>query len=145
MPYPELDTERIELLYVLHPDNHLGDYYSPFIDVTNFHKLLAMWTVGDMAQASTVQMRIYESQDDVGTGEQVIGKWPATLTAAGADDDSVVVVNLRSEEMDAANGFRWIRVRTLIQAGAAHASCHVFGTLPRYAPVSVAAWTEVVA
>jgi len=144
MPYPELDTERMELLYVLHPDNHLGNYLSPFIDVTNFHKLWVMWTVGDMAVNSTLQMRIYESQDGAGAGEKVIGKWPATLTAAAADGDSAVVVNLRSEEMDAANGYRWIRVLTLIQAAASHASCHIFGTLPRYAPVSIAAWTEVV-
>ena len=144
MPYPELDTERIELLYVLHPDLHLGQYDSPWINVSGYHKLLFIWTLGDMGQASTLQMRVYEAQDGAGTGWQVIGKWPTTLTQAGGDGNDIVVMNLRTEEMDAADNYSYIMIRTLIQAAASNACCHVFGTAPRYAPVSTAAWTEVV-
>ncbi len=140
MPYPELPTERIELLYVLHPDNHLGDYYSPWINVQNFHTILAIWTVGDMTGASTLQMRIYTADDNAGTNEAVVPDWPTTLTALGGDGDSIVAMNRRGENL--AGG--WIRVRTLIQVAASMASVHVFGIIPRYVPVSQAMWTEVI-
>jgi len=141
MPYPELPTERIELLYVLHPDNHLGQYDSPWINIQNFHTILAIWTVGDMTGVSTMQMRMYTADDGNGANMAVVPDWPTTLTAAGGDGDSIVAMNRRGENL--AGG--WIMVRTLIQAGASMASCHLLGIIPRYAPVSVANWTEVVA
>jgi len=140
MPYPELPTERIELLYVLHPDNHLGDYRSPWINIQNFHTILAIWTVGDITGVGTLQMRMYTADDGDGTNNAVVPDWPTTLTGAGGDGDSIVAMNRRGENL--AGG--WIQVRTWIQAGAIQASCHVFGIIPRYVPVSTALWTEVV-
>lgn len=140
MPYPELPTERIELLYVLHPDNHLGQYDSPWINIGNFHTVLAIWTIGDMTGASNVQMRMYYASDGNGTGMTVVPDWPTTLTGVGGDGDSIVCMNRRGENI----GGGWIMVRTLIQAAASMASCHLFGIIPRYVPVSTALWTEVI-
>ena len=58
MPYPELDTERMELLAVIHPDLHQGTYYTPWIAMQGRHKALAVLLVGDIGQGGTVDLEL---------------------------------------------------------------------------------------
>ncbi len=146
MPYPELDTERMELLAVIHPDLHgPGEYYTEWINMATRHKLLAILLVGDINQNGTVAMEIWQAQDSAGTGAVYLNAI-TTLTQAGGDGDNAVAMNLRTEQMDSQNKFTHVRFRLVFGgAAAANAALLVLGNVPRYAGVSQTAWTEVIA
>jgi len=145
MPYPELDTERMELLAVIHPDLHQGTYYTPWIDMSGRHKALAVLLVGDMGQACTIDLELHEAQDNAGTGAAAIaGKAITQLTQAGGDGDDACAINLRTEEMNAAANYNHIRARLDVLVASANVSLLILGNVPRYASVAQAAWTEAV-
>ena len=88
MPYPELDTERMELLAVIHPDLHQGTYFTPWVAMQGRHQALAILLVGDIGNTGTVDLELQEATDAVGTGAAAIaGKAVTQLTQAGGDSD----------------------------------------------------------
>ena len=147
MPYPELDTERMELL--AHIPSDVGaagsTYRTPYFSMTNHHKALTLLSVGDMGQAATLDCTLMQAQDAAGTGAKVIAAKAITqLTQAGGDEDSAVAINLRTEEMDAQNDFDFLAVRIRVGTATVNFALIVLGNVPRYAPVTQTPWTEVV-
>ena len=147
MPYPELDTERMQLLAVIHAD--LGaagtTYRTPYFSMAGQHKVLTLISVGDITATGTVDVALLEATDAAGAGAKLItGKAITQLTAAVGDSNDALAINLRTEEMDAANDFDHVSVRVRITTATANFCVFVFGNVPRYAPVSQIAWTEVV-
>ena len=147
MPYQELDTERMQLLASIHAD--LGaagsTYRTPYFSMAIHHKLLAIISVGDMAQGATFDATLLEATDAAGTGAKVItAKAITQLTAIGGDSNDALAINLRTEEMDAANNFDHVSLRIRVGTATVNFSAMVLGNVPRYAPVSQIAWTEVV-
>ena len=146
MPYPELDTERMELLAVIHPDLHQGTYYSPWISMAGRHKAIAVLLVGDMGQACTIDLELQEATDVLGTGAAAIaGKAITQLTQAGGDSDDSCAINLRTEEMNAGANYAFIRARLDVLVASANVCVAIEGNVPRYAPVTQTPWTEVIA
>ena len=146
MPYPELTTERMQLLAVIHPDLNQGRYYTPWINMNITHKLLARVIVGDIGQGATVDFELQEATDANGTGAKAItAKAITQLTQAGGDSNDTCAINLRTEEMDAANDFDYVRGRLDVNTASANVCVIIDGDVPRYAPVSTAAYTEVIA
>ena len=146
MPYPELDTERMELLAVIHPDLHQGTYYTPWIAMQGRHKAIAKLYVGDIGQAGTVDLELQEATDAGGTGAAAIaGKAITQLTQAGGDSDDSCAINLRTEEMNCAANYAFIRARLDVLAASANVGLLILGNVPRNAPVTQVPWTEVIA
>ena len=146
MPYPELDTERMELLAVIHPDLHQGTYYSPWIDMAGRHKAIAKIYVGDIGQAGTVDVELQQAQDANGTGAAAIAAKAITqLTQAGGDSNDSCAINLRTEEMNAGANYTHIRARLDVLVASANVCVVLEGNVPRYAPVTQTPWTEVIA
>jgi len=147
MGYTELDTERMQLLAVIHADLGAagGTYRTPYFSMAVHHKLLAIISVGDITATGTVDATLMEATDAAGTGAKVItAKAITQLTAAGGDGNDALAINLRTEEMDAANNFDHVSLRIRVGTATANFAAMVLGNIPRYAPVSQAPWTEVV-
>lgn len=143
--YNELTTERMELMASIHPDLGQGRYDMPWFSMQNTHKLLAIAQVGDMGQGATFDMQLQEATDAAGTGAKAIaGKAITQLTQAGGDGDDDVSINLKTEEMDAANDFDFVRVTVWALNANINFNVIVLGDDPRYAPVDNN-WTEAVA
>ena len=148
MPYQELDTERMQLLAVIHADVGAAGttYRTPYFSMQGQHKVLVLISVGDITATGTVDVALLEATDAAGTGAKLIaGKAITQLTAAGGDSNDAVAINLRTEEMDAAGNFDHVSVRVRVTTANANFGLFVLGNVPRYAPVSQTAWTEVVA
>ncbi len=146
MPYQELSTEREELLAVIHPDLHGPDeYYTPWIDHSRMHKSWWEILIGDITATGTVDFEITQATDLAGSGEKVIaGKQITQLTQAGGDGDNVVLMNLKTEELDVQNLFSFVRGHLTIGVASANCSVAAYGRNPRYVPVATAAVTEIV-
>lgn len=144
--YPELISERMELMEHIAPDSHLGDYFTDWFSMAETARLLVQVHCGDIGQTGTVDVDIQQATDAAGTGVKAIaGKAITQLTAAGGDGDDYCEINLRTEEMDAANDFDWVRVRMQCLVAASVVGVVAMGETPRYAPVSQTNKTEVIA
>jgi len=143
MPYGELMSERLTVLAVIHPDLHLGTYFTPWINMAGYQRALALLDVGDITATGTVDLELQEAQDSAGTGAIAIATKTITqLTQAGGDGEDVCEINLRGEEMDADNRFCYVRARLDVLVASANAQFYLLGESPTYVPVPLTLITE---
>ena len=60
------------------------------------------------------------------------------------DGDDLVAIEVRTEELDVTNNFDCIQVRVEIGGAAVELSYILYGIVPRFAPVGVTNWAEVI-
>lgn len=117
---------------------------SAYMNMENYHRGVLQLIVGDMAGGATLDVQIRQATDAAGTGVKAIaGKAITQLTQAGGDGNDYIVIELQTEQMDAANDFDFVGVRCVI-AGAAVEYAYVFNAYEsRYSPVPQGNYTEV--
>jgi len=82
-----------------------------WIDMQSFQECDHIINVGTMAAGATLDAIIQEATSAAGAGAKAItGKAITQLTQAGGDGDQVVTLNIRNDDMDKNNGFRWVRI-----------------------------------
>ena len=143
-------TRRLsEIMYPLaveHADSQAaGTHDLSWVSVKDYHRVWVVLDVGDMAANATLDCSVRQATDTSGTGAKAIsGKSITQLTQAGGDGNDLVCIELRTEELDIANGFDCISVRVTVATAAVEYSVIVYGCEPRFAPTPTTNWTEVV-
>lgn len=100
-----------------------------------FESVLVVISAGTLGAAATVDAKIQQATSAAGAGaKDVAGKAITQLTKVGNDDNKQVLINLRQQELDVKNGFRFIRVLLTVGEAASAASAVVLGLGPRYGP-----------
>ena len=125
-----LPTDAAAIVATIDPDaNAPGVYYSDFVDMGDWHALLAEICVGTLGTNGTVDAALLQSTDSAGTSEKAItGKSITQLTQAGSDADKQALINLRPEELDVSGSFRWVRLRiTTDETASPSAAVNDFG------------------
>ena len=141
-------TARIsELMYPLATEyaDSLGPAVtsSAWVSMENYHRGWLYLNVGDISADTTVDCYLQQATTVGGAGGKAItGKAITQLTAG--DDDSLVCIELQSEEMDVTNLFDFVRVVLHINGSTAEVAYSFFGCQPRYAAVPTTNWTEIV-
>jgi len=152
MSYTEKFTEVHKMLVSENsPALVVGTYDSPWVSLQNYHRAIAILHVLDMGAGATLDFSIRQATDTSGTSAKVITNTAGVtthaitqLTQAGGDVDSDCIIELRTAQLDVTNGFDCISVRAVVAVDTCVASYHVFGIIPRFPPVGVTEWTEVV-
>ena len=151
MSYTERFTEVHSLLTTLHPVSRgIATTDSAWVSVANYHRVILLINVGAMAQGATLDVQIRQATNTAGAGAKGIpttaaqSKLITQLTQAGGDGNQNLAIELRTEELDVNGGFDCISVRDTVGGGAVLLEYELFGIEPRYAPVGVTAWQEVV-
>ncbi len=154
MSYTERFTEGHSVLAVLAPtaaNAAVGFHNSAWISTAGYHRLFALLVAGTPTGAATLDMLVQQATTNGGAGAKVITPQPAgtgskaiTQLAAG-DVGGYCGVEIRTEELDVDGRFVYVRLRTNVLVGAFYHSAFLFGLEPRYAPVGVTAWQEIVA
>ncbi len=143
MPFTELFTEGAELLGVINPAASQAERNSGWVCMKNFRRAVIILHVGSIATSGTLDLDIEEAKDASGTGVQNIsGKSITQLT--DADDNKVVVVELRAEEMDTNDGYWYIQAELTGATADSISGLQIWGLSPRYKSVSTALIEEVV-
>jgi hypothetical protein len=123
----------------------VGTANSAWGAMTNYHRAVFFMNVGDMGQASTLDVQLRQATDAAGAGAKVIANEVITqLTQAAGDGNQLVCIEIRSEELDAANNFDFIGVQTVVGGAAIELSWTLFAGVPRYAPTPTTNWEEIV-
>jgi hypothetical protein len=118
-----------------------GEHNTGWNDVSEFHRVLVLFDIGEPGQGATIDVDVEEAQDANGTGAQnVTGIAPAQIVAA--DTGGFVCIEFQTEDMTP--GYRYINVEVTVANAAYTYAVKLFGHEARYPPVPVTNWHEVV-
>lgn len=116
---------------------------SGWLSMRDFHRAAIIVQAGAIAGGGGVTMVVQQAKDTSGSGAKTL-KSATALT--GTDDNGIVVIEVRSEELDVDNRYDCIRL-LLTETGTQNAvlSALVLRYVTRFAPVDVSALHQVVA
>lgn len=125
-------SENLAVLATIDPVSQgAGTVSTGYVDASKFAQLLALIDVGAMTATSTVDAKFQQATDNTGTGvKDVTGKAITQLLAAGGNNRQVQI-DLRDEQLDVTNGFRFVRLTVTVAAAASLLSAVVFGAWAR--------------
>ena len=139
-------TEQVAFLDRMDPDSFDPAVYDTGNNLMQqYHRMVVILMVGDMDQGASVDLKLEQATGSgAGTRKDISGKSITTLTQAGSDDNKVVVIELRSEELDVDGGFDWVNAELTVADAAVELALLMLGTEPRYPPVPTTTLEEVV-
>ncbi len=138
-------SARCALLGVVDPDAYSANSYSTaYVDMSKYESLLAVISVGTMGTNATVDAKLEQATTDGGTPKDITGKAITQLTEAGTDSDKQALINLMSEELDVANGYRWVRLTITSAVASVDLAGFLLGFDARYTPAHAATVDETV-
>lgn len=122
-----------------------GTATSGWVSMANFEKLQAIVAVGTLGASATADAKLQQASDSGGTGaKDITGKAITQLTKAGSDDNKQAIINLRSDELDVANGFTHVRLSITVGTAASVVAGVVLGHDARYQPADDATTVDEV-
>lgn len=144
MTYTQRFDEYAKLLSCNIYEGVTTEQNTTFVNVKNYHRLAIIIKTLDVG--TTLDADVEISTDGV-TGGLFTLKSITQFTSG--DDDAKTLINVRSEELSKPTGassqeYDYVRVEST-PSGAATYVVMVFGLEPRFAPVGVTEWDEVVA
>lgn len=143
MAYTERFSEVNEVLAHVPADSETVEVNSGWVLMENYHRAVCLIGVGDMVATATFDADLEQAQDSIGTGVKAIsGKSITQLTQAGGDGNQVLMIELRTEELDP--GFEYINLELTPATAAVEFSAYIFGTVSRYKPVPTTNVAEII-
>lgn len=141
-------SERVAILGVIGPDSYDGvTAETGWIALTKFQAIMAVISVGELAAGATVDVKLEQASDDVGTGaKDITDKVLTQLTQVGGDADKQAILECWVDDLDLPNEFSHVRVSMTV-VNAVDASVVVLGFDARYQPASdydIASVAEIV-
>lgn len=116
-----------------------GVYLSTYVDMSKFNSLQAIIMAGTLASTATLNGKLVQSKTATNSDsskKDVSGKAITALTQAGTDSDKQAIINLFAEELDTANGFRYVALEMTVGTAGADAGAILIGHSARYEPAS---------
>jgi len=110
----------------------VGVVSSGWIDATTFHNYVALLQTGVLGASATVDAKLQQATANDGTGaKDVTGKAITQLVKANNDNDQVTI-DLKQEDLDFNNGFKWFRLTVTVGTAASLVGASILGFDPRY-------------
>jgi hypothetical protein len=130
-------SQRASLVGAIDPQSATTAKTSGWIDATVFHNYLAVIAAGAISASGTVDAKFQQATDGSGTGaKDVTGKAITQLTQAASGSSKQALINLKQEDLDIANGFKFVQLSVTPATAAALIMAGVFGFDPRYGAAS---------
>lgn len=131
-------SQRAAVVGVIDPDvTAAGTVTTAWVDMAKFESMMAVVMAGTLGSSATVDAKIEQATDSSGTGaKDVSGTDITQLTQAGTDSDKQAVINLYSDDLDAANDFRWVRLSVTVGTATSDVGALLLGFDPVYGPAS---------
>lgn len=112
-----------------------------YIDVSEYSRFVFLISLG--ATNNTVDAQVVQATAAAGTGSKNV-TGAAITQLDGNDDNKFVTIEVDTQRLDIANGFRYVAVTATI-AGTTTAEILFFGLNPRTRPITKpSAWDEAV-
>lgn len=106
-------------------------YTTGWVDMRDFGAVLAIVAAGDLGTSATLDAKLEQATSSGGAGlKDVTGKAIAQLTQAGTDSNKQSLINCRAEELDADNGYRYVRLSMTVAVATSDAAGLLLGFHP---------------
>ena len=131
-----LPSEVVAIGGVIDPDaNTANTYTSDYLDMADFEAAMAIGLAGDLGSSATVTYSIVQATSSGGAGVKAIsGKTATVFTQSPADSNKQVVINVRGDELDVANSFRYVAVRMVVATATSDTAALICGLWPKHGP-----------
>lgn len=126
-----------------------SEVISAYVSLANYHRAVLVIHTGAIAATGTVIVRLIQATSTAGASPKGIpttatqDKLTSTLTTA--DANSVIAIELRTEELDVANGYDCVAIGYDVDTDTVAMSAILYGIEPRFAPVPETNYNEIVA
>ena len=128
-------NDRCTLVGVIDPDaNAAATYLTGAIDMAAFESCMAVIFAGTLGTNATVDAKLTQATSSGGTYKDITGKAITQLTEAGTDSDKQAIINCRADELDVANGYRYVKLSMTVAVATSDTGAALFGLDPRYSP-----------
>lgn len=125
-----------------------SEVISAYVDLANYHRAALVIHTGAIAATGTVIVRLIQAKNT--SGGTPIGipttatqdKLTSTLTTA--DANSVIVIELCTEELDVTNGYHCVAIGYDVDTDTVAMSAILYGIEPRFAAVPTTNYNEIV-
>ena len=127
-------SELLSILATIDPASQAaGTVTSGWVNVVNFHTLLAVVETGVLGASATLDAKFQQAQDNAGTGVKDITGKAITQIVKATGDNKQALINIKPEDLDNANGFGFVRLSLTIGVAASIVAGKLLGVNPRYA------------
>lgn len=139
-------SEQFAVIARIDPDAQAaGTATSAYVSMGNYKRVMAMVCAGDLGASATLDAKVQQAQDSVGTGlKDITGKLITQLTQAGTDSDKVALINVDADDLDRANGFTHVRLSMTVAVATSETAMYLFGADSRYLPVTQGTFVDEV-
>jgi len=144
--YTERFTEVNQPTGELYPAlKSVGAHNGAWISMANHQRVVFLVMVGAMTALSTLDFKIQEDTDgDGGDAQDISGKAITQLTQAGGDGNDLLAVEVRTDELDVADGYCYVRGVLTVGTDTVYCAMLPLRFIPNYPPVVTTGWTEIV-
>jgi hypothetical protein len=128
-------SQRNPLLGVIDPDaNAAGTLVSAYGDGSIHESFWALVSAGDLGTNGTLDAKLIQAQDSSGAGaKDIAGTAITQFTQAGTDrSNKQAFINVESEDLDKANGYRWVALSITGATATSDFAGYLFGANPKY-------------
>jgi hypothetical protein len=126
-------SQRVGIVGVISPVSQgAGSVSSGWIDATTFHNYMALLKTGVLGAAATVDAKIQQATDNAGAGAKDVAGKAITQLVKATNDNNQVTIDLKQEDLDFNNGFKFFRLTVTVGTAASLVDATVLGFDPRY-------------
>lgn len=129
--------EKVAILATQDPASvSAGTVVTSWVPVANFHGIAALINTGVMGASATIDAKLRQASDATGTGAKDITGKAITQILKASGDNKQAIIECRSDDLDALNGFGWVALSVTVGTAASIYGANLLGVNPRYAVVS---------
>src|SRR3990172_1066373 len=129
-------SERLAVVSCIDPDAYAaGTVTGDAIDMSKFHRIVAIVQVGDLGASATVDYSLTGSTTSGGSYTTISGKSITQLTQAGTDDNKQAIIELTGADAKVA-GIQFVKDKLVVGGTDSDAGAIVLADRARYAPAS---------
>ena len=127
-------SEELSILATIDPISQgAGTVTTGWVALSNFHALLATIETGVMGASGTLDAKIQQAQDNVGTGVKDVPTKAIVQILKAVGDNKQAFINMKPEDLDNINGFGFVRLSITVGVAASLVAGKLIGVNPRYA------------
>jgi len=123
----KLGSEQAAVVGTIDPDVYVASTeLSDAIDMSKFESIQAIVMTGILGASATVDAKLVQATTAGGTYKDITGKAITQLVKATNDDDQAII-NLRAEDLDVANEYRFVKLSLTVGTATSDAGAIVMG------------------
>ena len=113
-----------------------GTVTTGWVDTRTFWTLLALINVGAFGAGATVDAKVQQATDNAGANAKDVPGLAITQLLAVGGNNRQVTIDIRPEDLDKNNGFKFVRLSMTVGTAATLLSAVLLGLDPRYGAAS---------